>query len=512
VKNINIYFSPKPVGDVNTLAEIHYEPFWQLIGTISLSKGASIASYKLKTPVVAANLKFEYVEFYEKVTGQKTASGAVVLHCPRCTRIVNNAHGGVCGHCGEVAFQCRKCRHINYDQLDAFLCVECGYCSSGTFTWELNAGVASCAVAIENEDDYERSVRMLQANNRKVSEIRENLKLVKDQIEKKCSSASLEMMKINRSHSAPMTSALSNKLPRFVGTMQSNKTKSQDNEHSFDPSVNSRTQSLLNLARSLRGDGGSDIRSTLGDLILQHTRMRGNLPFDDDDVMVDEANSLPFGVSDPLTRLVARLEGRSQGNTSVTSRSNIDLTAQREKGAKGKKSDIVQNLTDEAKRLYTQMRIMERGSDELESRIIAWKRLNRDDIAPRGYISHSIEYNPSTCSNCSPSLTFHLLEIVHTLLKSDTRSAHCILDARFIRCLFDEQEVETPNLTLLKRSVLVTIAKNSEEGSLLILDELRCRLAGARDTGSAEILGTLLESQVKNEDKFADLALQTLSS
>jgi hypothetical protein len=69
---------------------------------------------------------------------------------PRCTRQVH-AHG-VCGNCGEVAFQCRKCRHINYDSLDAFLCVECGYCTAGSFSYELTAGIALNAIAILDED------------------------------------------------------------------------------------------------------------------------------------------------------------------------------------------------------------------------------------------------------------------------------------------------------------------------------------------------------------------------
>ena len=59
---------------------------------------------------------------------------------------------GVCGNCGEVAFQCRKCRHINYDRLDAFLCVECGYCTAGGFSYELTAGIALNAIAIMDED------------------------------------------------------------------------------------------------------------------------------------------------------------------------------------------------------------------------------------------------------------------------------------------------------------------------------------------------------------------------
>lgn len=76
------------------------------------------------------------------------------------TIVVTNAHG-VCGNCGEVAFQCRKCRHINYDRLDAFLCVECGYCASGSFSYELTAGVASNAVTITSDNDRERSMKML---------------------------------------------------------------------------------------------------------------------------------------------------------------------------------------------------------------------------------------------------------------------------------------------------------------------------------------------------------------
>ena len=41
---------------------------------------------------------------------------------------------------------------INYDGLDAFLCVECGYCTSGGFSYELTAGLALSAIAIMDED------------------------------------------------------------------------------------------------------------------------------------------------------------------------------------------------------------------------------------------------------------------------------------------------------------------------------------------------------------------------
>lgn len=101
VKSIGIFFSPRHVKDVSELKEIEYAPFWQRCGTLVLSRGGSKLSLKLSCPIVAANLKFEYEEFYEKISNSRP-SGAIVIHCPRCTRVVNNTHGGVCGNCGEV--------------------------------------------------------------------------------------------------------------------------------------------------------------------------------------------------------------------------------------------------------------------------------------------------------------------------------------------------------------------------------------------------------------------------
>ena len=151
VKTIGVYFTPRQVSDANVLKSTEYANLWQRCGTISLARGASEATCKLKTPVIAANLKFTYEEFYEKASSKRAPDGSFILYCPRCTRQVHNAHG-VCGNCGEVAFQCRKCRHINYDRLDAFLCVECGYCTAGGFSYELTAGIALNAIAIVDED------------------------------------------------------------------------------------------------------------------------------------------------------------------------------------------------------------------------------------------------------------------------------------------------------------------------------------------------------------------------
>jgi hypothetical protein len=56
--------------------------------------------------------------------------------CPRCNRPVTDRHG-ICRHCRENAFQCRLCRNINYENLDGFLCNECGYCKHARFDYSV---------------------------------------------------------------------------------------------------------------------------------------------------------------------------------------------------------------------------------------------------------------------------------------------------------------------------------------------------------------------------------------
>ena len=74
------------------------------------------------------------------------------LQCPRCSRVVTDRHG-ICRNCHENAYQCRLCRNINYEKLDAFLCNECGYCRYARFEFTLHSRPSYTAERIENEDD-----------------------------------------------------------------------------------------------------------------------------------------------------------------------------------------------------------------------------------------------------------------------------------------------------------------------------------------------------------------------
>jgi hypothetical protein len=523
VKTIIVYFTPRPGNDINDLKDEHYDPLWQKCGTLSLSRGANKASCKLPSGVVAANLKFEYVDFYEKITGARTSSGAMVLHCPRCTRVVNNAHGGVCGHCGEVAFQCRKCRHINYDRLDAFLCVECGYCSSGLFSFELEAGEAISAVAIQDESDLENSLAKLHAKNKEYMEVKNLFKkhvssdktLAGSKRKQDAESISDRLEVFN----GPLKRALVGELPK-ISISKSNTDKKKDAKRSETTSnrssASTRARSLLSLARQLRGESEGDVRSSLGDILVQQARLssgsRSSFPFDDadDDMMISsgDGNMIPFDMQDPLSRLVANIQARARGD--------IDSSPQRAAASNERRSKKENSAkgSEEANKYYRQLKGIEMDCTEISKRIIAWKRLNQDALADYGYAMTSFNYTPTSCSKCAPSVTYSLLELVHALLSCNIETVveNSVLDRDFVSCLFDDQSTDSSGLAELKRSVLVTIAKRSSSGSEMILKELMLRMNGGKDPISAEILGNLLQNEVRNHESFVNLAVTMLGT
>ena len=75
-----------------------------------------------------------------------------VLQCPRCQASVP-PHPGVCGTCGENVYQCHKCRAINYDEKDPFLCNSCGFSKYAKFDTFLEARSCSAVDPIESEED-----------------------------------------------------------------------------------------------------------------------------------------------------------------------------------------------------------------------------------------------------------------------------------------------------------------------------------------------------------------------
>ena len=168
VTGVSIYFCNQNNKD---LADLKYTTAaWSLVKTLKVKPASTNnLDITLEIPTIMLNLmiKFETVavirltqedfpHFYQpryitprnrySLLGSKKsdAKGDVVgismgndkelMTCPRCSKTVEDKFG-ICT-CGENAYQCFKCRNINYESLDAFLCNECGegrYCKVDIF-------------------------------------------------------------------------------------------------------------------------------------------------------------------------------------------------------------------------------------------------------------------------------------------------------------------------------------------------------------------------------------------
>ena len=121
------------------------------------SAGAGGDRFEFTIPVVATNLLIEYAAFHES-----SSASSEKLQCPRCSRTVTDKHG-ICKHCGDNAYQCRHCRNINYEKLDAFLCNECGFCKHARFDFTLVVRPSYVVERITNEAEREKLLALIDA-------------------------------------------------------------------------------------------------------------------------------------------------------------------------------------------------------------------------------------------------------------------------------------------------------------------------------------------------------------
>eukprot|EP00795_Rhopilema_esculentum_P010771 gene10771-19563_t len=148
VKTINIYYNNKPVPSVVELK--NKKNIWQRAKRITLTAEQTDVKVDFTLPIVAYNLMIEYADFYDNI--QLSAES---LQCPRCSASVP-ANPGVCGNCGENVYQCHKCRAINYDERDPFLCTSCGFCKYAKFEYTLVTRPC-CAVEPVNDETERQS-------------------------------------------------------------------------------------------------------------------------------------------------------------------------------------------------------------------------------------------------------------------------------------------------------------------------------------------------------------------
>ena len=514
VKTINIFFTPRPLSD--SLKSDRYVSKWQKIATLNLTRGGSRVSVSLLQPIIAANIRVEFAEFYERPGDkEKEAGGSMVLHCPRCTRPVTNAHG-VCVACGEVAFQCRKCRHINYDRLDAFFCVECGYTCCGSFSLELNSAVVTNAISITNDIDFNKALEMYGA----ASSIQEGLK---EKLRDKLRSLNRKKQK-----NVEMDSFDDSGIERsFLGLLPAGENEDRKDSHEFGlidrldkqgsvvkyvanpdnysggnrmsdsaPGRPERARSLLRLARQIRSESSSSSdrrRST--DIIIRHL---GRVSLQN----LEDENEL-------LEILESGNKGTNQGQDE---RKNSDDKHPKEK-EKSRKIEI-----EECRKMSSLLREAWRESYELRRRIDAWKNLNSGALVyapPLDRITDgSFSFSPSHSSVCGESIALHLLFLWLKLFLVAPAQVR-VNDGLFGILFQDDAQSHSTSKGLqeIKRQVIISIATNSRHGAEMVLSELEKRLKGSRDMYCAGILGMIMDIEgfvMVNE--YAKLAMDILSS
>ncbi|XP_052722001.1 E3 ubiquitin-protein ligase UBR4-like isoform X2 [Crassostrea angulata] len=176
VRVLNIYYNNRTVQAV---VELKNKPgLWHKARKMTLTTGQTDVKVEFPIPIVACNLMIEYADFYDNL--QATAE---TLQCPRCSASVP-ANPGVCGNCGENVFQCHKCRAINYDEKDPFLCNACGFCKYAKFDFTLTAKPCCAVDPIENEEDRKKAIGTINALLEKADRIYRNLQQHRPQLEK----------------------------------------------------------------------------------------------------------------------------------------------------------------------------------------------------------------------------------------------------------------------------------------------------------------------------------------
>ena len=537
VKTINVYFSPRPVQEVSTLKSPEHAVKWQLCGTFDLSRGCVRASVTLDQPVVAANIKIEYSDFHDRPGVSKSNDGKTIS-CPRCSGDVNVAHG-VCTSCGEAAFQCRKCRHINYDRLDAFLCVECGYSASASFQFEVTAGMATNAVAITNDEELARSQNMLNVASRCYNDykcaIKQKLTLVSKT--KKSSRtvpqdgpstvASIiqsafqgdEAMSYHNGEKIDFTSLTLSQLgkPGSVLKLVARPERLGDESSPVLTAQQRRSRSSASrrpegiLIRGLGGGGADGGEEESASELLSSLLESGGLS--------RYASGLDTG--DPLSRLLASVHSRQAGRAAALddqqAQEHPEEGEERNKSSKKKdKSSTSGNNNNSSKealeicdRLYTLMMEAEREVFELERRIAAWETLVQGQL---GALSFPSEFVPSHCSQCSLTVALQLLLLWLKVFQLDPDAVD--ISDTFISMLLRDEPGH--HLKETRRLVVKEIALKSTKGQKVVLEALRNRLLLLQDMTSAEILRKILEevdspAQQQEPNPFVELAKEVLT-
>jgi E3 ubiquitin-protein ligase UBR4 len=117
IKHVSVAYTAKTL---TTQTLKNSEDVWLHAGSASVQMNQTYVDIDLKIPVVAAGLRITYDAFYER------QHAPLLMTCARCPHMPPTT-ANQCSSCSESLLQCDKCRNINYDERQPFLCKMCGY-------------------------------------------------------------------------------------------------------------------------------------------------------------------------------------------------------------------------------------------------------------------------------------------------------------------------------------------------------------------------------------------------
>ncbi|KAK3129243.1 hypothetical protein QOZ80_6BG0474630 [Eleusine coracana subsp. coracana] len=158
VKVLNLYYNNRPVTELSELK--NNWSLWKRAKSCHLTFNQTELKVDFPIPITACNFMIELDSFYENLQ----ASSLESLQCPRCSRSVTDKHG-ICSNCHENAYQCRQCRNINYENLDSFLCNECGYSKYGRFEFHFMAKPTFSFDNMETDDDMRKGLAAIESES-----------------------------------------------------------------------------------------------------------------------------------------------------------------------------------------------------------------------------------------------------------------------------------------------------------------------------------------------------------
>ncbi|KAM3720367.1 Auxin transport protein BIG [Dirofilaria immitis] len=149
VKRFKFYYCNKIL---ESAVDLKNRPeLWEKAADVKINQGDTEIDVQLPIPVVTCNVILEMAEFYDTNTAG-AADAPEFVHCPRCSTSVA-PNPGICSNCGENVFQCVKCRAINYDEKEPFLCNSCGFCKYARLEAVLVGRSLPSVQAVEDDND-----------------------------------------------------------------------------------------------------------------------------------------------------------------------------------------------------------------------------------------------------------------------------------------------------------------------------------------------------------------------